>query len=935
MPSKSPSLYDLKKTTIWFAIASILLMAGLVAMILQDSTREWKDWQRRFIRYQREKTEEKLALARQEVDRQKLEALRTDLEAANQKIAAHHDEIANLERAIDRLDAERVKVDMAYQERKQHQDSDRYFLEEARAHGKEDEIAYYEKRMQSREKEILALKMRLEDLDAALEEKRAQLEDWTEGKKSLEKEIRHLTQRIVLLEKKLKKLEPSLAKTILDAPMLDFLQPTLRIQQIVVENLYDDYYFSKPQKVDRCVTCHLAIDQKGYEEAPVPFRTHPRLDLFLSPDSPHPMEEFGCTVCHGGSGHSLSFVTAAHTPRDKAQAAEWKQKYNWHPLKHWKEKMLPMNHIEASCAKCHREAFYVPEAPKLNEGRRLARTFGCTGCHEIKGFQDFGKVGPSLLHVQSKLQQDWIIRWLQDPKEFRPSTRMPRIFHLENTSDPESREKNNVMIAGIATYLMENSEPRSLETPPLKGDPEIGKRLVEELGCLGCHTVGSLAANDFGPELTGLGSKVKPDWLFTWLKDPQHYAAGTRMPNLRLSDEEAAHITSFLLENRNEKFESLQLPFVKPEVVDELALSFMTGKMRYEDAKDELEKMTPDQKLEFIGQKAIAHQGCFGCHEIKGFETAKRIGTELTKEGSKEIERLDFGFVPIDHTREAWFFQKLKHPRSFDRNRERTYLEKLKMPQFDFTDEEASALVTFLLSLVKTEIPLEMQRLLSDREKEIERGRHLVAKFNCQGCHTLDGMEGRVRTLMDDLGNAPPILAGEGRKVQSRWLYHFIKAPTVIRPWLTYRMPTFPFSDSELRTLVQYFNHLDGVPPSFSDEMPKASSEELSAGRELFEKLQCIKCHQSNPNPNLSSSFLAPDLVMAKDRLRPAWVIDWLRDPQAIQPGTMMPGFFPEGMSPLPDILEGDTQRQIKAIRDYLWEFTAEEAARLMSPKST
>ncbi len=945
MPPKSPSLYDLKKTTIAFAIAAVVLFVGLTVMIFQDSGREWKTWQKKFMEYSRTQAQQKLEEVRKTEDQKKLEELRAQLQQAQQEKSAHQKEIEALKKEQGRLDIEWTKAKTLYQDLKQEQESDRYFFEEARAHHQKEETEKYEKRLKERAPRLENARLAMEASEVKFNAKEGELRSFTEKEQNLNRELAKTLQEQTLLEKKIKKFSPNFATAILNAPMLDFIRPTLRIQQIVVENLYDDFYFSKAQKVDRCITCHLGIDQKAFsseggENIPQPFRAHPRLDLFLSSNSPHPIEKFGCTACHGGSGHSVSFKTAAHTPRNEEQAKEWKKKYGWSEMKHWADKMLPANHVQASCAKCHQGQAEIPFAPKLNEGRQLAETFGCYACHKVEGF-DRWKVGPSLTHVQSKLEQDWIVRWLQNPKEFRPSTKMPRVFHLSNTSDPDSTEKNNVAIMGIANYLIKNSEPITMTPPPLAGDIKKGEELVTTLGCVGCHTAAGKAANDYGPELTGLGSKVKPEWLYTWLKNPKIYHPETRMPSLRLSDEEASHITAYLLSLRNEKFESIQLPHVKPETVDDLALSYMTGNMRQEEAKAALAKLSPEQKLEFVGQKTIAHQGCFGCHDIKGFENAKPIGTELTEEGSKDIHKLYFGFVhDIPHTRQGWFFQKLKEPRIFDRGKEVAYLEKLRMPQFDFTDQQAESLVTFLLSQQKTYIPLEMKNRLETQEKQIETGRLLVNKFNCNGCHTLDGKEGRARELFtagaggaEDIGNAPPVINGEGQKVQSPWLYHFLKEPTIIRPWLKYRMPTFGFSEEQLTTLVQYFNNLDQAAHTFTDEtVVPTTPEELEIGKMLFEKFQCIKCHKSNPQPGLTASFLAPDLVIANHRLRADWVMDWLKDPQALQPGTMMPAFFAEGQTPFPDLLGGDAAKQIKTIRDYLWQFTSEEAARLQAP---
>ena len=51
---------------------------------------------------------------------------------------------------------------------------------------------------------------------------------------------------------------------------------------------------------------------------------------------------------------------------------------------------------------------------------------------------------------------------------------------------------------------------------------------------------------------------------------------------------------------------------------------------------------------------------------FRNSRTLKPIGTELTEAGSKLLGQLDFGFVNIEHSRHAWYEQKLKDPRIFD-----------------------------------------------------------------------------------------------------------------------------------------------------------------------------------------------------------------------------------------------------------------------------
>jgi len=924
----SPKLYSVEKTIIWFAFASVILLISLILIVAQDHTREWKNWQREFLRLKYELTQTELETAQGKVDRKKLEALQKEHAQAQKDFKAQKPKYHALEKEIEKLETQHVKANARYQELKQFQDSYKYFLEEHRIH-EDPKAREYEEKLGTLTPQVESVKLEIENLNRQREAKAAERDQLKTEEKRLESEIGQLTQKIDRTEKKLAQLKPSLIKELLNAPMLDFLRPTLQIQQVVLEDLYDDYHFTKVQKVDRCTTCHLGIDQKGFEEAPQPFRTHPRLDLFVGSNSPHSLETFGCTVCHGGNGHSLSFKDAAHTPQSEAQAKAWEKQYHWQSLEKWSAKMLPLNHAEAACAKCHKGVVDVPRADKLNEGRRLVRTFGCFGCHKIEGFENLWKVGPNLGHVENKLEKDWIVRWLQNPKAFRPETKMPRIFHLENTGSPEDREKSYAAIEGIAAYLFHHSQPLGLVKPSQKGDPAVGEKLFNDVGCLGCHSVGDFGVSDHGPNLSGIGSKTTPEWLFTWLKNPKHYNEETRMPNLRLTDEEAAHLTSYLLTLRNPDFERGSLPEVKPERLDEMVLDFMRAKMRKEEAVSQLSGMAEEEKLIYLGEKIIAHQGCFGCHDIPGFEDAKPIGTALSKEGAKEIERLDFGFIPIERTRRAWFFQKLMEPRIFDRGKIKNYLEKLKMPHFDFSEAEAQALTTFLLSQVEEPIPLEMERRLDLDEQEIETGRLLVSKLNCQGCHLLDERGGDVKELLADPGLAPPTLEGEGAKVQADWLYRFLKEPTTVRPWLTFRMPTFDFHHGELTTLVKYFSHRAHQEIFFEkaerEGMAPPSPAMLATGKKLFDTFQCAKCHEPKKASVLGASFLAPDLTLSKGRLKPDWIVEWMKDPQTLEPGTMMPAFFPDGQSPSPDIWGGDAQKQMEALRDYLLEYNPPE----------
>ena len=70
----------------------------------------------------------------------------------------------------------------------------------------------------------------------------------------------------------------------------------------------------------------------------------------------------------------------------------------------------------------------------------------------------------------------------------------------------------------------------------------------------------------------------------------------------------------------------------------------------------------------------------------------------------------------------------------------------------------------------------------------------------------------------------------------------------------------------------------------------------------------------------------APSFRLSGERLREEWLVDWMKDPQTIAPGTQMPQFWPVDdtgtrITPLPDILGGDPEAQMRAVAAYLMRY--------------
>ncbi len=83
-----------------------------------------------------------------------------------------------------------------------------------------------------------------------------------------------------------------------------------------------------------------------------------------------------------------------------------------------------------------------------------------------------------------------------------------------------------------------------------------GERAFAANQCASCHTIrGTSARGDIGPDLTHLESRTtlagltipnRGDYLARWIRDPQHFKPGNKMPALGLSDPEVARLADYL-----------------------------------------------------------------------------------------------------------------------------------------------------------------------------------------------------------------------------------------------------------------------------------------------------------------------------------------------------------------------------------------------------
>jgi mono/diheme cytochrome c family protein len=583
--------------------------------------------------------------------------------------------------------------------------------------------------------------------------------------------------------------------------------------------------------VDRCVSCHLGVEEPRMAGAPEPFRQHPR-----TPHTPADFDRFGCVACHLGQGRATTAAEAHGRVPD------------------WSSPILPVRYTEAACGRCHLGE-RVPEASLLSEGRALMTRVGCFGCHKVAGHESWKSEAPDLAGLSQKTNPAWLAAWIKSPRSLRPATWMPD-FQLSSAE-----------IDSLVAFLWSRPPRVDLDAeagaagPP--GDADHGKLLFSVSRCISCHTVGG-RGNGSAPELSGIGSKVTRRWLVAFLTDPQRFYPDTKMPRFHFSPRDVADLADYMMQ----------------EFTDSSAPEPAPG-------------LHSAERVVLAGETLFRRAGCNGCHQIGGQSQGAAIGPELTGIADKPVGRLDFGKrSDLPHALPDWLAAKVSDPRSFreglkmprfgfteretealttallsmgrapvpaayrvpaqeasytppgrfgelvrqyrclschqiggaggdistapltaegSKVREGWLAGYLKLPttvrpileermiQLQMPDEQRAFIASFVENVLRDDrIPDEIFAT-APPPQDVERGRKLFhERYGCQACHMIGGQGGFY---------GPP-LDGAGRRLKTGWIFTWLKGPQRWRA--DAREPDYGLDDADARALTAY---VASIPP--------------------------------------------------------------------------------------------------------------------------
>lgn len=173
----------------------------------------------------------------------------------------------------------------------------------------------------------------------------------------------------------------------------------------------------------------------------------------------------------------------------------------------------------------------TPQEAFLNS--EIVQSYQCTSCHTIT--ERGGTVGPILNHVGIRRDKEWLKKWLSDPQQVKPGTKMPKFDFT-----PDQLEKAVEYLSNMKKEL-HTDEILSQNTSQLRR----GELLFKDYDCLACHRIGS-EGRFVGPDLTWVGIRKMESWEKIWLADPPAFKPGTFMPNFHIPKKGIEALAAFL-----------------------------------------------------------------------------------------------------------------------------------------------------------------------------------------------------------------------------------------------------------------------------------------------------------------------------------------------------------------------------------------------------
>ncbi|BDS05848.1 hypothetical protein NT6N_08880 [Oceaniferula spumae] len=528
----------------------------------------------------------------------------------------------------------------------------------------------------------------------------------------------------------------------------------------------------------------------------------------------------------------------------------------------WQTESIPQQSIPATYF-YHQPDQKLTDALKLRNGRDTLLQQNCTQCHVTDSktsLPEHHEKGPAMKGIGNRVNQSWLAQWLSQTHTMKPGTTMPEFV---DGRSPEGRQDAADMAAYLALFTT-GDKAENVEVDLKKS--KLGGAHFHSLGCVACHTLPdqtSKADNQRTP-LNNISSKYNPGALVAYLTKPDRHYAASKMPDFKLSQNEAHELAAYLLQaSKGKNTPPVEMPKGDAGRGKKLVVSHNCAACH--DDLDRGTKKLPD--FNTIVQSNWAKKGCLTLQKNK-----KGPDFNLSGEQIDQLENF------LAHSKEN-ASEKLAHTSTHD-----------------YVDRQFKSL-----------------NCMACHERDGEPS--LLASLHSQSQSLTEGIKGGDHHKVDQ---SRPQLTYIGEMLHTDYLQQVLDGSVKERPrpWLAMRMPAF---HSRAKLLADGLCKQHGMAPSKPD-FTEIDQDKAAVGKKLIGSsggFACTICHAVGETKALAAFEVEGiNFDRVARRLRPGYYHRWMENPLSITPTTKMPRYTTDNVSPLADY-DKDARKQFEAILEY------------------
>lgn len=213
---------------------------------------------------------------------------------------------------------------------------------------------------------------------------------------------------------------------------------------------------------------------------------------------------------------------------------------------------------------CALFALVWPSTVDAADGKRIVAE-KCAACHALippakEILKDrLESLGPPLHYAANKYRREWLVAWLQKPIRIWPAG--PFYGRHVKTSSKGDIIDTATFVGHVALpadqanaaadYLLTLSSKAklvaSVSYAPKTVSAKMGMLNFGKFkGCSACHSDEDGYGGASGPELYTAYRRLKPEYLVSYIRDPQAWQRQSLMPNPHLKDQEVHKLVDYL-----------------------------------------------------------------------------------------------------------------------------------------------------------------------------------------------------------------------------------------------------------------------------------------------------------------------------------------------------------------------------------------------------